>query len=450
MHLRPRPAGIGRALWLAGLVVPIACGLPQDVSPGTLGQAVGEPQNGYPTWNERTVLVLTNRARADPAKALSECNSGCCPWAEYSATCYPPVQPLVWDYNLNRSSRFHSTFLGKGNCGLTHYSCCTLASDVGSSTCDGDPACACTAGTFACDCTACTGMQTDPFTRIGLFGTGGCAENAAAGVSDPVQVFHLWIDECASTSTCGFSSGNGHRWNILSGANTQVGVGAYVASSNCWNAFFTQDFGCGGVSIPTLVAGSHYPYSGSGPTAFTFWVNHYETSGAPQLETVVIDGECNDLALDTGTVTNGTWTANLTLPVGCHDYYFLFRDAAGSPVPYPTTGSLTVGVGAACASDYVTSQASASCTASSSDAGAAPSDAGSLDAGPGRVPALTGHCGCAAGDASVPALALLFAGVSRRRLRARIDARRWPRRRGDSFRPAGRGAIVRPPWEEPR
>jgi hypothetical protein len=353
-----------------------------DASPRWAAEAagVGEPQNGFPIWQERTVLVLTNRARADPARQVSECNSACCPWAEYSAACYPPVQPLVWDYNLNRSSRFQSTFLGAGNCALSHPSCCTLAAGWGTSGCNGDPSCACATGTFGCSCcqaTPCTGQTTDPFTRIDGFGTPGCAENIAAGAADPTDVFHLWIDECAPGATCAFAEANGHRWNMLTGGNTQLGVGYYPGGS-CYTSYYTMDFGCTSVPIPEIVAGTHYPQSGASGASFTFWVNYYDGANGPQATQVLIDGQCQALTLDTGTPANGTWTTSTALSNGCHEYYYLFRDGAGGSVTYPTVGSLTIAVGtASCATDYVATQSAAAC--GSPDGSVV--DAGLVDAG---------------------------------------------------------------------
>src|SRR5277367_2896322 len=100
--------------------------------------ANGVPQNGFPSWEERTILVLTNRARADPTAALASCASSGC----QDATCYSVSRPLAWDYNLNRSARFHVTNLVESAAPLQHPSPCLLSSDIASTfpaTCAGDP-----------------------------------------------------------------------------------------------------------------------------------------------------------------------------------------------------------------------------------------------------------------------------------------------------------------------
>src|SRR5262249_22480180 len=76
------------------------------------GGTYGVPSNGYPTWRERTILVLTNAVRMSPADyKASAAYSSFSPSVNLSTvlgTTYPPVPPLYWDYDLNRSSRQHS------------------------------------------------------------------------------------------------------------------------------------------------------------------------------------------------------------------------------------------------------------------------------------------------------------------------------------------------------
>jgi len=52
----------------------------------TLLTANGVPSAGFPSWAERSVLVLANRARASPAAALAACKPGDCPDTAASVT----------------------------------------------------------------------------------------------------------------------------------------------------------------------------------------------------------------------------------------------------------------------------------------------------------------------------------------------------------------------------
>lgn len=93
--------------------------------------------DGFPNASERRVLVLTNRAGADPQRALSRCK-GCSAGSNCraDAPCYPSaVAPLGWSAAFNRSARFHATNLlrahtAKATCGLQHDSPCSLVSNI--------------------------------------------------------------------------------------------------------------------------------------------------------------------------------------------------------------------------------------------------------------------------------------------------------------------------------
>ena len=91
----------------AVLLLLAACAKAPDGAPDAQSEQQsaldGVPTNGFPSWAERTVLVLSNRARADPQTELT-CDAGQCP----DKPCYLPMAPLVYDYNLNRSTRLHS------------------------------------------------------------------------------------------------------------------------------------------------------------------------------------------------------------------------------------------------------------------------------------------------------------------------------------------------------
>jgi hypothetical protein len=226
---------------------------------------VGVPQNGFPSWAERTDLVLVNRARADPATALASCKaSGDCP--DYG--CYMPVPPLVYGYTLNLSARFHMTNLVASDSMLQHPSPCLLVSNIASlypaSCTDAAPSCACTGGASVCTCASCScdtsesTCVTQPFDRIALFTPTACdmacGENISGGYTDPQAAFEGWLlEQCTawngscdipSQTTCSSMTENGHRWNILSGSFTTMGAGSVTASgSACYSKEWDgQDF----------------------------------------------------------------------------------------------------------------------------------------------------------------------------------------------------------------
>jgi MYXO-CTERM domain-containing protein len=284
----------------------------------------GVPQSGFPSWQERMVLVLANRARADPTGEMKACPE---------STIRPP---LVWSYNLNRAARFHSrnyaaAMQAGGSSYFQHNSSCDLVSNLNSvyppnGTCDGAIACACQNGMLLAP-----GAGTPTFTRIGMFGTQGSGENIAYGYSSPAQVHTGWMNSA------------GHCSNLLAGHGS-LGVGWY---NNHW----TQNFG-GGSATGTLIAGGHSPQF-SGNTPIEFRVNYYDPAGGPPGAQINVDGACSTMALERGSPTNGTWLYTTTLSgTACRRYFFIFADAAGNTVYLPETGSYGVGGSLATCPDW--------------------------------------------------------------------------------------------------
>ncbi|MBW2731550.1 MAG: CAP domain-containing protein, partial [Deltaproteobacteria bacterium] len=370
---------VGAAAFICAISILVsACSAPGDSTtnePVARQQsALGVPNKGFPSWQERMILMYTNRARADPAAELT-CTQ--CP----DKACYTPVAPLVHNLSLAKAARFQSTNLVRAGSSLRHTSTCTLVADLGSiypESCDGDPSCACEGGSADCDCrdckcpsTGCTAWNA----RIARFGVSGSAENIAAGYGDPRRTFEQWIWEpcagegescalggdCCSNvcdsnkvcvGNCGWSMSNGHRANILKASLRQLGVGHEPGFSGCYSNYWTQDFSGAGVTIPAIPAGAHYPQSGIMSTTFTFSANYYDLSGAPTLARVVIEGTCYAMTLERGSAENGTLTHARKLPDGCHRYYFYFKDASGALVTYPSEGSFGVQVGGGTCADY--------------------------------------------------------------------------------------------------
>jgi hypothetical protein len=289
--------------------------------------AIGEPTDGFPNWSERAVLVLTNRARCDPAADLADCGATCAERA-----CYSPVQPLVWNHGLGRSARFHSDNLERAGCVIQHDSPCDLVGDIATQytpgPCNGDPGCACEAGSLRC------GSVGTPWNaRIIAFAGSTSGENIAQAWDDPEFIFYMWLYEPDGSATCGFRMSNGHRYNILSGDNRAIGIGRSGGGS-----IFTQDFDASG-SPDGIVSGVHYPRTGD---TLAFRANWYRASG-PEAARVNVDGTCHEMALERGSVTNGTYLASVGgLGAGCHQYYFHFTDG-GAEIYYPTTGAYGIG-----------------------------------------------------------------------------------------------------------
>ena len=71
----------------------------------------------------------------------------------------------------------------------------------------------------------------DTWTRIGKYYTGAMGENIAAGYSTPQDVMNGWMNS------------SGHRNNILSTNNWEIGVGYANVSGSTYHAYWTQDFG---------------------------------------------------------------------------------------------------------------------------------------------------------------------------------------------------------------
>ena len=71
----------------------------------------------------------------------------------------------------------------------------------------------------------------DTWTRIGKYYTGAMGENIAAGYSTPQDVMNGWMNS------------SGHRANILSTNNWEIGVGYATASGSKYVRYWTQDFG---------------------------------------------------------------------------------------------------------------------------------------------------------------------------------------------------------------
>ena len=363
-----RPAMIALAAFATAGLLACADG-PTDarLEVGSLTRAYGEPTGGFPSWYERFIHVMTNRARADPPTDLAPCADcsspgSCCA----DAVCFPnALPPMEWHLDLNRVARFHAANLTYTGCGMLHDSPCLVVATIDGlypGSCDGQAACACQGGTAPC-----TG-GTDTWDRLSLFGvSGGARAENIAGHGDPMAIFYQWLREYSTSAACVWSMDNGHRFNIL-GGYTRIGVGGQ-------GGYTVQDFwGSGGLS-EKIPAGAHYPETSNNSTV-DFRANWYDTAG-PGSALVNIDGTCHPLTQERGmTAANATYLYTTTVSSACHRYTFIFEDSASVKHVYPDTGAFGVN----CATDWdpaaLPEGAGCSCTPSCAGAVCGPDGCG--------------------------------------------------------------------------
>jgi hypothetical protein len=364
--------------------------------------AVGEPSSGFPSALERLGLMAINRARSDPETVAGP-----------DSKSYPARPPVIWSLALNQSSRFHATNLELTDVTLMHTSPCTLNADVATSGCTGDPSCAC-ATPVPSSCAMCAKVADintcgTPFAmRLGYFTNGttitSTGEVAAAGYSDPIAVVNGWMDEAAGS--------DGHRMNLTDQGITSntMGYGHATGTKECYSPFDISDSGnIQGATIPKIATAAVTPTSGNAGT-FTFYASWADPSlGTPGSIDVVIDGACSGMTLELGTdKLNATYKTTATLAAGCHNYFILARDAAGTMVTYPTTGAITLAVGTgtsnSCSSDFLATAPAASCAADSGVAAGGTGGSGTGGAtgtgGAGTGGAITGTGGRASGGST--------------------------------------------------
>jgi hypothetical protein len=300
--------------------------------PGRIEQSsrqVGEPVDGLPTYEERTLHHMTNRIRAgmDCGQPSLQCSGA-------------PVAPLSWDHNQGAAAHWFARHLHDAQC-FQHDTCCHLEEVGGVVQCDSQGYTCSPPG--QCDYSPdCPG--TSASARLSMFNASYSGENIAAG------------NYTAEATICQWLNSPGHRSNMCSSSHGKLGTGHYGGSS-CYGSYWVQDFGWG--SAPTgVVSGSHWG-DGSDPT---FGALFYDTSatGPVQRAVVVVDGTCHDMTLELGDDQTGAYSVSSLAPgTGCHAYWFLFNGSNGDRYAYPTMGSFLFGSG--CPGDYTTDQAGADC-----------------------------------------------------------------------------------------
>lgn len=277
-------------------------------------QPLGEPRDGYPSYSERAVLYLTNRARTEPDAFNPD-------------EPYEPSPPLQYDLPLSKAARWQARHIVDASCWCEdHSSCCdVIEDDSGEVMCADQPS----------GCGVTSSVE-----RVSLWSPRYSGENAALGQRSAKQAVDGWINS------------SGH-WQNINGSHTLLGVGRH---QNAW----VQDFGSGGT--PPVAADGIHVRSGQ---SYTFGTTYYQPgTGGPQSALVIVDGTCHELDLEYGTAELGAFETTLALESGCHRYYFHITDGDGEYHTYPDEGSFGVSVGADDCPFYSTNRPADTCSPS--------------------------------------------------------------------------------------
>ncbi|MFW5966840.1 MAG: CAP domain-containing protein [Persicimonas sp.] len=283
---------------MAAATVAVGCGevdvsAPERQPSRTVEQNLGEPEDGFPSYEERAVLYLTNRARTEP-DAFNEDDS------------YEPSSPLRYDHDLARAARWQAEHIIEQDCWCEdHSSCCEMEADD-----DGGGQCAGSADA----CGATTAEE-----RVGYWSNDYSGENAAMGQQSAEEAIDGWINS------------PGH-WQNINGGHGELGPGNHAAG-------WVQVFGRRSEPPPVAADGIHL----SGQSSTTFGITYHQPdTGGPDEIMVVVDGECHDLDLAYGNPENGAFETTVSLDQGCQRYWFHVTDGEGNQHAYPTRGSLAV------------------------------------------------------------------------------------------------------------
>jgi uncharacterized protein YkwD len=283
--------------------------------------AGGVPVSGYPNWQERAVLVVTNAVRQAPQAYRATYTSFTNILLPAN---YPAVAPLYWNESLNHAARAHAVDMATTPC-FQHNSC---------------------DGTIWSD-------RIRSYYPSATF----LAENIAAGtgLTSPKAAVELLICDyvpelgnCATDKT----TGDGHRQNIMNAHAKELGNGYYYYSSSPYDYYWVQDFGATTLLIfqPPIVSGAHMAINGQ----LTFWLNYYAPA-APQAVRLVINGSPTTMMLAIGSAQSGLYIATAAADSVCRSYHFEAVDSSGQGWRYPGTGEFrTYGINS-CTEDYTSS-----------------------------------------------------------------------------------------------
>lgn len=245
----------------------------------------GVPVGGFPSADERSLLLWTNAARVAPDAFGSEYTSGGCSTDEFSDDELTPKPPLYIDLDLTEVARVHSTDMAENGC-FTHESC------------DG----------------------TDTWERIGEYYTDASTalgENIAEGYGTPRStVLTGWM--CSDA---------GHRANIMSGDFNEMGPGVD-------GEYMTQDFAGGTLS------------EGAPPVRMAIfedgmYLADWGDDAEPVGISIVRDGRSTPMELAYGEDANGLYSATGVAQddnAGEHSWFVSWQ-RSGDSGAFPETGS---------------------------------------------------------------------------------------------------------------
>lgn len=337
------------------------------LTPATAG-AYGEGSGDRPSVEERAIHFYTDEVRIDPDHfddALSD---------------YSPVDPLVYNGDLNDAARFYAEDMEENGC-------------------------------FPADHSSCDGT---PFeTRVrGFYDGAMIGENIAMGYWDPeAAIWEAWLYS------------DGHRENMLRVSFEELGTG-FAGTVNSYSSWYVQDFGArGGLTIPEVTSATHSPLYPSTASSVKFLAAIYDELDQPAHVQVQVDGLCHEMTVDRS--KEDAWTFGATIQSGaegCVQWLISVTRVDGTRVTYPDTGSLVMSVGGAECVAWTDQRLESECnpgagTGLGGQGLGCGSGEGDPDANVGQD-ATYGSCSIVAGPRRLGWLVLLaLAGISLRRCR---------------------------------
>ncbi|MBL8957437.1 MAG: hypothetical protein JNK82_42080 [Myxococcaceae bacterium] len=298
---------------------------------------LGEPLGGYPSDQERELHVLVNLARHSlKTPKNNACSS---PTFDLDGGSIDKV-PLVYSREGNLAARFTSRHMAEIGC-VQQDSCCVVG-DAGPGIGIGCVAPGACNNASACQRSCDAGIEQTAEHRYAQFGFTSYTQQIIG--LDPDDAYDFW---------CQMMRSEGAYRQLIDDAGTQVVSGQFIdPAATCKNNYFTIAFGNAQVQVPRVpsAAAVYTPPQPNDATQVSFMATYFDPSGrAPQRSAVVVNGHCFDLERTYGRDSNGTYVATFpdrdVLPEGCHPYYFLFQDADGNRVTYPTVGSFQLPLG---------------------------------------------------------------------------------------------------------
>lgn len=269
----------------------------------TVSAGYGVPVDGYPSHDERQLLLWTNAARVAPDAFGTEYTNGGCSTDDFSEDELTPKAPLYVDLGLTEASRYHSVTMEENGC-FQHDSC------------DG------------------SGESFDQRVAHYYTDSGYVGENIAmGGVDERYSVMSMWM-----------CSHDGHRANIMAGDYNEMGPG--VSGS-----YMTQDFAAGNLNE------GDPPVRMAVDDGDAWWADWGDTAAPEGLE-LVIDGVQSDFALQYGTAEQGIYSITPAVSsTTCKAWYAWWQTADGDEGTFPQEGSFLAGADCGNGDDWTSEQA---------------------------------------------------------------------------------------------